>query len=173
MIREKTRRTQIIFALIGILCLMTIGYAAFQTNMQVTSTASISSSWDLAITGITVGDKTISAEDAGTPTYQGLTASMEANLTEKGDYAIYNVSVKNNGTLDAKLNSISFDNTNVLNPAVKITITEPTVGTNSAILLHDQTQIVKVKIEYDSTYSGTIDYTKSSEAIITLNYTQN
>lgn len=168
--REKLKRTRLLLGLIGVLCLMTVGYAASMTSFTVRGTATLKSSWDLEITNVTVGEKTTSAENATTPTWEGLTASMEANLYDAGDYVIYNVTVRNNGSLDAKLNSIDFDTSKGTNAAIKISVVQPALND---VLTHEQSKVIKVKIEYDSTYTGTIDYSQASDVTITLNYIQN
>ncbi len=43
---------------------MTVGYAAFQTNLNIKGTSKISSNWDIRITGVTSGNKTGNAENA-------------------------------------------------------------------------------------------------------------
>jgi len=78
--------------------------------------------------------------------------------------------IRNNGNLDAVLNSIDYDTTNALNNAVVITVISPSLDT---VLPASNTQVVKVKIEYDQNYSGTVDYDNASAVKITLNYIQN
>jgi len=168
--REKSKKLWGIIGLVFALCIMTAGYAAFQTNLTINGTMNITSRWDLSITGVTVDSTGGSGENAKNPTYQKLTANIEANLYEKGDYVIYNISVRNNGNLDAVLNSIDYDTTNALNNAVVITVISPSLDT---VLPASNTQVVKVKIEYDQNYSGTVDYDNASAVKITLNYIQN
>ena len=78
--RENKKRNKIIIGLISLLLIMTVGYAAFQTNLNIKGTSKISSNWDIRITNVTSGNKTGNAENAKTPTWTNLTASMEANL---------------------------------------------------------------------------------------------
>ena len=50
--REYKKRKIIIFSLIGILFLMAVGYSAFQTKLNISSTSNITSVWDVKITNV-------------------------------------------------------------------------------------------------------------------------
>ena len=164
--RENKKRNKIIIGLISLLLLMTVGYAAFQTNLNIKGTSKISSNWDIRITNVTSGNKTGNAENAKTPTWTNLTASMEANLYEKGDAMEYEVTVENKGTFDAKLESISSSESN--NEAIKISFSGYTKGEK---LYKNSTQTIKVKIEYNKDFTGT-PTSNSNEVSIDLNYGQ-
>ena len=107
--REYKRRKIIIFSLIGILLLMAVGYSAFQTKLNITSTSNITSVWDVEITNIQTKEINGLAENVYDPTYTKLEANMEANFYEPGDYITYIVTVSNLGTLDATLDSIKLN----------------------------------------------------------------
>ena len=104
--REYKKRKIIIFSLIGILLLMAVGYSAFQTKLNITSTSNITSVWDVEITNVQTKEINGLAENVYDPTYTKLEANMEANFYEPGDYITYIVTVSNLGTLDATLDSI-------------------------------------------------------------------
>ena len=146
---------------------MTVGYAAFQTNLDIKGTSKVSSNWNVLITNVTESNKEGQAETVGSPTWTDLTAYMEANLYQKGDYVEYEVTVENRGTLDAKLESIT-DNIKSTNEAIKISFTGYTKGEK---LYKNETKIIKVKIEYNPEFNGTIEE-GSSEVSIDLNYNQ-
>ena len=165
--REARKRNKIIIGLIVIVVLMSVGYAAFQTNLNIKGTSKISSNWDIRITNVKEGEKTGSAESAKEPSWTELTASMEANLYEKGDAMEYEVTVENKGSLDAKLEEI-ITNIKSNNEAIKITTSGYTKGEK---LYKNTSKIVKVKIEYNKEYTGTAPNT-SSEVEVTLDYGQ-
>ena len=62
--RSKRKRNLIIFSLVGVLLCMAIGYAAFQTQLKVTGSSTVTSNWDIEITNVTAGTPTGSAENA-------------------------------------------------------------------------------------------------------------
>ncbi|MEI3508120.1 MAG: InlB B-repeat-containing protein [Bacilli bacterium] len=165
--RENKKRNKIIIGLISLLLLMTVGYAAFQTNLNIKGTSKISSNWNIRITNVTSGNKTGNAENAKTPTWTNLTASMEANLYEKGDAMEYEVTVENKGTFDAKLEDI-ITNIKSNNEAIKISFSGYTKGEK---LYKNTSKTVNVKIEYNKDFNGTPP-TNSSEVEITLDYGQ-
>ena len=107
--REYKKRKIIIFSLIGILFLMAVGYSAFQTKLNISSTSNITSVWDVEITNVQTKEINGLAENVYDPTYTKLEANMEANFYEPGDYITYIVTVSNLGTLDATLDSIKLN----------------------------------------------------------------
>jgi len=165
--REKKKKKIIILSLIGLLCIMTAGYAAFQTNLKIKGTSKVNSNWDVRITSVTQANKTGSAEEAKAPTWDNLTAYMEADLYEKGDSIEYDVTVENNGTLDASLENIE-EKLNSENEAIKITFSGYTKGEK---LYKNSSQTIKVKIEYNPDFEGTPEES-SREVSVDLNYVQ-
>ena len=107
--REYKKRKIIIFSLIGILFLMAVGYSAFQTKLNISSTSNITSVWDVEITNVQTKEINGLAENVYDPTFSKLEANMEANFYEPGDYITYIVTVSNLGTLDATLDSIKLN----------------------------------------------------------------
>ncbi len=164
--RERNKRNKIIIALVAVVFLMSVGYAAFQTGLKINGTSNIASLWDIRITNVSSGTKTGSGETAKTPTWNNLTASMEANLYEKGDAVEYEVTVENKGTFDAKLEDISFGGGG--NDAIKITSSGYTKGEK---LFKNSSQKIKVKVEYNPAFVGT-PTNNTNEVTINLNYGQ-
>ena len=146
---------------------MTVGYAAFQTNLDIKGTSKVSSNWNVLITNVTESNKEGQAETVGSPTWTDLTAYMEANLYQKGDSIEYDVTVENRGTIDASLDNVS-ENIKSTNEAIKITFSGYTKGEK---LYKNETKTIKVKIEYNPEFNGTAEE-GSSEVSIDLNYTQ-
>ena len=108
--RENKKRKIIIFSLVGILLLMAVGYSAFKTNLNITGTSNITSVWDVRITNVKIKETSGLAENVGDlDSYTNLEANMEANFYEPGDYITYTVTVSNQGTLDAMLDSVKLN----------------------------------------------------------------
>ena len=165
--RNKKKRNIIIFSLVGILLCMVAGYAAFQTRLEIKGTSKVTSNWDIEITNVTSGTPTGSAENAVAPDWDKLTASMEANLYDKGDAMEYDVTIENKGTIDAKLNDILTNLENSNSDAVIITFSGYTKG---EILEAGGNKIIHVKIAYNPNYEGE---ETSSEVKIDFDYVQN
>ncbi len=145
---------------------MTVGYAAFSTQLKITGNASITSNWDVQITGISNGTPTGSAENAINPTYDILTANMEVNLYSPGDSMTYEITIQNKGTIDATLSKITKTDTN--NPAILFETSGVEEGDD---LLAGETTKMTVKITYNPDITGQPD-NLTSELNVTLTYEQ-
>ena len=164
--RRAKRNKIIIFILIGIVCMMGVGYAAFQTQLDIKGNTEISSEWNIRIISAEVKETGGSGENVKN-TYTDLTANLEANLYSKGDYVEYNVIVENAGTFDAKLDTLGITNSN--NEVVKITSTGLVKGQS---LYKGETATLTVRIEYNPNYEGDASGT-SGETTIDLGFVQN
>ena len=146
---------------------MVVGYAAFQTRLEIKETSKVTSNWDIRITNVTEGEATGSAENTIAPKWDALTATMEANLYEKGDAMEYDVTIENKGTIDAKLNDVLTNLENSNSDAVIITFSGYTKG---EVLKAGSSKLIHVKIEYNPNYDGG---ETSGEIDIEFDYGQN
>ena len=163
---SRRKRNIIIVSLLAVLAIMTIGYAAFSTQLEIKGTSNIDSRWEVKIIAISAGTPVGTAENAVAPSYTDTTANMNVNLYAPGDSMTYEITIQNNGTLDAVLNSITENNSN--NPAIKFEIAGIKEGD---ALLAGETTKMTVKISYDSNVTGQPENT-SADYTLTLNYTQ-
>ena len=108
----KNNKSILIGGLLAVVVLMAVGYAAFSSNLKISGTSNISTSWNISITDITTSNKVGSASVSGTPEHSGLTASFNTNLVLPGDSITYNIKVENKGNLNAKLNKITLKKDN-------------------------------------------------------------
>jgi len=160
--RTKKKRIIVIVSLCILLCIMTAGYAAFNSTLNIKGTSSISSNWDVRITNI---KSTMygNAENVNSNIIDNETASMEVNLYKTGDYAEYEITIENRGTLDAKLKKIS--KSEVDNSVITITASGIEEGSK---LNAGELATLTVKIEY----TGNAKEDVSSELKITFEYVQ-
>ena len=163
---SRRKRNIIMVSLLAVLAIMTIGYAAFSTQLEIKGTSNIDSRWEVKIISISAGTPVGTAENAVAPSYTDTTANMNVNLYAPGDSMTYEITIQNNGTLDAVLNSITENNSN--NPAIKFEIAGIKEGDT---LLAGETTKMTVKISYDSNVTGQPENT-SADYTLTLNYTQ-
>ena len=105
--RDRKKRNIIIGALCCLLVFMGIGYAILSQTLNISGTANMKGTWDIKITDISEASRTGKA-DPGTPTISssGVSASFEANLWMPGDSITYNITVNNNGNIDAALKEL-------------------------------------------------------------------
>ena len=123
---KSKKRNIIIGSLCAIVLLMAVGYAAFQTVLNIQGTSNITSSWDIKITNVTSKNIKGTASNNGDPVWENLSATFKTNLQAPGDSIEYDITVTNNGNLNAKLDKYKLTDTN--NEAIKFTQTGLTNG---------------------------------------------
>ena len=168
--RTRRNRKMVIFSLLGVLLLISVGYAAFSSSFKIKGSSKITSNWDVRITSVVKGTFSGSAEEAtvggakvdpqcsetGTPKLceNGLNVSINVDLYQSGDAAEYDITVSNKGDLDAKLNDVIVDDANS-SEALLITVTGYAPGQklykNGS---PDSSRVIHVKIEYNPDYEG-------------------
>ena len=194
---ESKKKKIIIGSLCAIVLLMAVGYASFNSVLNIGGTTSISSNWSVhfdkslesaeAVDSKIIDGKEVikgtvtlagAAKPTGTLTYNDdLSANIEANLYQPGDKVIYNLTVVNDGTLDAVLENVNMPVSN--NNAITITlimkkdgidITEKASMENTA-LKAKESQNFQVIVEYMNEIMG---QPESNEALatISLDYAQ-
>ena len=164
---QKKKNNIIIGSLCAVVLLMVVGYAAFATQLNITGTGKITSNWNILITDIQTKNIVGGASNASDPTGKGtLTATFKTNLVSPGDSIEYDITVSNQGTLNAVLEKITLSDSN--NPAIKFTTSGLTEG--DALNAGDS-KVLTVKVEYDNAVTSQPENTKS-ELTITLDYVQ-
>jgi len=103
--RMKKKKNMIIGGLLALIFLMSVGYAAFATNLNISGTAN-TSSWIIKITNIREKTHTGGADTENT-SFTDLSASFSSTLTQPGDSVTYEVTVENMGNIDASLKKVT------------------------------------------------------------------
>jgi len=103
--RMKKKKNMIIGGLLALIFLMSVGYAAFATNLNISGTAN-TSSWIIKITNIREKTHTGGADTVNT-SFTDLSASFSSTLTKPGDSVTYEVTVENMGNIDASLKKVT------------------------------------------------------------------
>ncbi len=91
---------------ICIFLMLGLGYALLSQNLEIQGTGTITSDWNILITDIVTKDKSNTASNVTAPTHSGTSATMNAKFELPGDYISYDITVTNQGTLNAVLDSI-------------------------------------------------------------------
>lgn len=140
---------------------MAVGYASFESSLTIKGSSKITSNWDVEIINISEPDINGSAEEVEKSIGEDkLSANIEANLYEKDDYIEYIVTIKNKGTISAKLGEI-VKGTETNTDAVSISFYCYDVNwyecesnmKNMTIDANEELK-VKVKIAYNPSYEG-------------------
>ena len=163
---KSKKRNIIIGSLCVVVLLMAVGYAAFQTVLNIQGTSNITSSWNVKITNVISKNIVGTASNNGDPSFEELSATFKTSLQAPGDSIEYDITVTNNGSLDAKLDEITLSDTN--NPAIKFTATGMTKGD---VITAGNTKVLTVKVEYLSNVSEQPTNTTST-LTVDLDYSQ-
>ncbi len=184
---NKNHKNAIIGGLLAIVFVMSVGYAAFYTSLNINGIAGISTTWDVHIKSIEVksgaafndASKTLVGKD-------GLTADFGVKFVSPGDTITYTIVVENAGTVDAKLDNIKFDVTqntntekdasgNTIEPFVYsyngISTTESATSSDAGYIVAGTTKSFTVTVAYNDkiTSDPTV---KSSSLKMILSYIQ-
>ena len=163
---QSKKRNIIIGSLCAVVLLMAVGYAAFQTVLNIQGTSNITSSWNVKITKVESKNIVGTASNNGDPSFEELSATFKTSLQTPGDSIEYDITVTNAGSLDAKLDEITLSDTN--NPAIKFTASGMTKGD---VITAGNTKVLTVKVEYLSSVSEQPTNTTSS-LTVDLDYSQ-
>lgn len=103
----KYKKESILVVCILLVCIFSIGYAAFSTTLKINGTGTISSTWNVHFdTGTTNTTCTVSSKDSGTPstctpTRAANTVTAAIKFASPGDVVTLKVRVLNEGSLNA------------------------------------------------------------------------
>ena len=162
---NRTQRNYIILGLCAILVIMAVGYAAFQSQLKISGTSNISSNWSVKI--IDIQSKVVSGTptNAKSPSYTDTTATFKTNLVSPGDTMQYDVTVSNEGNIDAKLDKITVPES--ANPAIGFEVSGIEEG---SLLEAGNTALLTVIVKYNEVTSQPDNLTADLE--VTLDYSQ-
>ena len=105
---ESKHKNALIGALLAVVFVMAVGYAAFAQLLTINGTATIDSNWDVhfdpSLTAGTVSHKGGNENPSGTIGYadSNTTANLTANLKQPGDTVTFTLKPTNYGSLSAK-----------------------------------------------------------------------
>ena len=172
---ERKSKGIIIGVLCAVIVFMSIGFAALSSQLTIRGNATISDTWNVQIASITKKEGSTGVTETDQPTHTATTANFNVSLKEPGDYAIYTVTVKNTGSLDAVLTTITETEGEGGSAAIKYTVT-PGAGSEQGSTLAKTNGIhtFDVKVEYLSTAVGenAPEANASKSLSVTLDYNQ-
>ncbi len=178
---QKRKNKIIIGTLCGVMLLMVVGYAAFNSVLEIKGISSISSNWNIKITSITSNVLNGSASNASEPTGVGtLTATFETDLVSPGDSMEYTITVTNSGTLNANLEKITMSNPDNEYVTFTASINGETINTGENTTFTDTTKTlnageskdIKVVVTFKDVTINKMEPI-SSNLTLTLDYAQN
>ena len=176
------KKTIICIVLCIWIVLMAVVFAIYQERLTITGTTHIDSNWDVRITNISYSDIVGDATEKTAPSYTNTTARLHVSLINPTDSITYNITVKNNGTLDARIKKIDVDTGS--SDAIEFEVTcklnngsyAECNDTNfkNLVLEPNDEQMLKIKITFKRGYIGDpSSNNKTSTVKLTIDYVQN
>ena len=174
-LRKNTNHKFIVIAVI-LLLTISIGYAALSTTLTINGTANIaSSSWLVYFTNVEIKAGSVTA--TAVPTTSGTsttTLTWEVSMDTPGQFYEYTVDVKNDGSIDAMIGSLS--NTSLTTNQEKYLNYTVTYSDGVEIEQYDrlnagETEKLKVRVEFKTDLNP--EDLPGEGATINLTYTSN
>ncbi len=104
--KKKKTKSMLILALL--LLGITVGYAVLSTNLSINGVGTINKpTWDIHFENIVPKSGSVTPTTAANISNEGKTVSYAVTLSTPGDYYEFNVDVKNAGTIDGMIESIT------------------------------------------------------------------
>ena len=149
-----------------VVCIMVIGFAAFSTTLSINGTSSIESNWSVVFTNIQELSKRGGVTINNAPSASGTTATFDVSLESPGDSIEYQITVANQGTLDAIIESINASETG--SDAIKFEISNIRIGDK---LAKGAQTTFNITISYDSSITSQPEIT-NNKLTVNINYAQ-
>ena len=156
----------IIVSLCIAVCIMVIGFAAFSTTLNINGTSSIESNWSVVFTNIQELSKTNGVTINSAPTASGTTATFDVDLQKPGDKIEYQITVENEGTLDAIIENIEASETG--SDAIKFEISNIRIGDK---LAKGAQTTFNITISYDESITSQPEVTNNT-LTVSIDYVQ-
>ncbi len=166
---KKSKKNYVIIALIVILLAIAIGYSAFSSTLKISGTATGTGDWSVIFTSATLKDSN-GNEDAthGTVSFTGDTVTVNVELQYPGDAVLLETVISNEGSVPAKLTSITVTNEN--NDLI-VTEATPTAGETLAAggsctsQFSIQWDPASEATELNATFTVTFEYEQDTENV--------
>lgn len=173
--KETNRNTMIISCLVVAIIAMSVGYAALAQQLTVTGTAGTgNASWAIAFDSITKNTALTSAAgvtEVSEPVVSGASATFDVTFDYPGTKVVYDITVKNSGTIDAIYEGVS--GVDAANEAAPTEIQYTVEKTDADVdLLNGGSDTYRVTIEWPSTSTTVSKESSSKTATIHFDYAQ-
>lgn len=165
----RKKRNIIISILVCFLVFMAVGYALLRQEIKLAITGRLDGVWDIYISDITLKKSTGRATEIEKASISNkVNANFEVDLYMPGDSVEYEVTVKNDGNIDATLRSIT---TNATNTSEDIKFTH-TIKQGEVLKKESETTFT-FKIEFDQRATSLPDTQDPIKVSMKLDYLQN
>ena len=161
----RRKKKAMILLLCGVIALMAVGYSILSTTLNITGRTKVMMNWSVFISDIHEIDKSHAITQHATVDSM-LSASFAVDFEIPGAYAVYEVTVKNQGEMDAVLKAIKgLENQN--NQGINFSVENLTI--DEPLLAHTEKKF-QVRVEWDKDATKVPD--GPQDITIDLEYTQ-
>lgn len=172
--KDKNKNSVIISCLVVAIIAMSVGYAALAQQLTINGTAGTgNASWSIAFDSITKNASlsTAGATEESAPVVSGTSATFDVTLANPGSKMVYDVVVKNSGTIDATY--VGLSGVDEANSALPTQIQYTVEKTDANVdLLSNSNDTYRITIEWPAS-STTVNTTETSKtATIHFDYEQ-
>lgn len=165
--KDRKKRNILIGSLLCLLVFMGIGYAILSQTLNINGIANLKGVWDVKIINMErIDSNTTGRAEEVSHSFTDTTATFEANLYIPGDSIEYRVTVKNNGNIDALLETITPKTTN---KSANIKFTHSNIDNTILTAGKEITFTMKMEFDKDATSIPTL---KTISYSLELNYIQ-
>jgi uncharacterized repeat protein (TIGR01451 family) len=165
------KNKMILAGVAAVLALASVAYAAYSQTVSVHGSGTAAGDWNVAITDITKISTTGATENSA-PTFDGTSASFDVDLAYPGATTQYDVTVTNNGSIPAKLTSLTDLTTlNAAAPAYITYSTSGVTGGTTTLAANGGTNVIHVTVTWTGSSAPSTTGT-SKAATINLGYDQ-
>ena len=140
----KVNKKKIIVVMCILILVMAVAYAAFSTRLTIKGNSIISSNWMVEFTKIEEVSATSGVTIVDAPVAEGTSATFNVKLQSPGDKIVYDITVANNGSIDAIVSEINASETG--SDAFYFNISGIKKGQS---LLQQSEKIITVEIGFD------------------------
>lgn len=164
------RERYVLIGLLACMFLCSVGYAILSQQLKINGVSTITTNFDIYIESITESSVS-NAETVGNPSVINKTSGkIEVNLNAKGSKAIYDVTVRNAGNVDALITAI--EGIEEANQSEPIDVRVSTSGLQTyAPLLQGKTITFQIIVEWDGSITTSSNATNKTIAF-TVEYQQ-
>lgn len=169
--KEKDRKNLMIVFLLGAVVFMTVGFALLSAKLeQKDSMLDKDAKWDIKIESISSTSVTGNAESVNFEIVNSFISKFTSKFLEPEDKISYTINIKNDGTIDAKLNSLTILPTSSNNNLITYTVEDLSAGD---ILKVGETKTFLLVASYNREDNSEEEQEEiEDEAILILDYIQ-
>lgn len=172
--KRENKNSIIITSLIIAIVAMSVGYAALASQLTINGTAGTGgATWSIEFANIVKNDSlsTAGVKENNDPTVTGTSATFDVSLDYPGAKIVYDVTVKNGGTIDAVY--VSADGVDAANDSEPKQIQYTVEKTDGSLdILSGENDTYRITIEWLASSNEVPTGVTTKTATIHLNYEQ-